>query len=253
MTDLTPDPSVVAAEYALGLMSPDEAAAAEARLARDPDFRREVDCWQERLAGLAEEVVPVRPPPAAWDVLSGKIAKLAPLARRSAPPQGAVRLRWLAAGLVVGVGLGAAAARVFPSVVPKPGTPVASSTAPAKDMGSAVAVLYPETGAARFVVTARLSEGRLFVVPTAPWNTDAGIPCLWGVIGDADPVFVTTVSTQQPAEIVLPEALLKLAKAGVVFVITAEAPDWDARSGSQGSIVAHGKLEIAAAPASPSL
>lgn len=253
MTDQSPDPSVVAAEYALGLMSPEEMAAAEARLARDPAFRREVDDWQERLSGLAAEVAPVRPPQAAWDALSGKISKLAPLPRRAAQRPRAVGLRWLAAGLVVGMGLGAAAALVRPSVFPKPGVPTASSPAPAADRGSAVAVLYPETGAARFVVTARLGDGRLFVIPTAPWSIDAGIPCLWGVDGDADPVFVAKVSTQQPSEIVLPEALLKLASAGIVFVITAEAPDWDTRSGSQGSIVAHGKLEIAASPAGPSL
>ncbi len=61
---LTPNDAdeVLAAELALGLLEGDEAAQAVARLAQDADFAQSVRAWQERLAGLAEELTPVMPP-----------------------------------------------------------------------------------------------------------------------------------------------------------------------------------------------
>lgn len=67
MTDdapLTPpqDDQVLAAELAMGLLDGPEAQAARARQASDPGFARDVRDWQERLAGIAEQLTPVMPP-----------------------------------------------------------------------------------------------------------------------------------------------------------------------------------------------
>lgn len=66
MTDkpLTPDDEaqVLAAEFALGLLEDDEAEAARARMAEDAGFAAMVRMWQERLAGMAEELTPVMTP-----------------------------------------------------------------------------------------------------------------------------------------------------------------------------------------------
>lgn len=63
-TPLTPahEDEVLAAELALGLLEGDEAGAAVARLSSDPDFAQAVRDWQERLAGLADQLTPVMPP-----------------------------------------------------------------------------------------------------------------------------------------------------------------------------------------------
>lgn len=53
-----------AAEYVLGLLGPEEAAAARARLERDAEFRAEVAFWTERFAALAEAEAEEAPPPA---------------------------------------------------------------------------------------------------------------------------------------------------------------------------------------------
>ncbi|MTH76200.1 anti-sigma factor [Paracoccus aestuariivivens] len=52
----------LAAELALGLIDEDEAPHIAARLTADQDFARRVAAWQERFAGLADELVPVMPP-----------------------------------------------------------------------------------------------------------------------------------------------------------------------------------------------
>lgn len=65
MTDTTErdEDDALAGEYALGLMESDARRAFEIRLAREPVLRAQVRAWQERLAALAAEVVPVTPPP----------------------------------------------------------------------------------------------------------------------------------------------------------------------------------------------
>ncbi|MCF3972810.1 anti-sigma factor [Paracoccus salsus] len=79
---LTPEQqdNLLAAELALGLLEGDEARAAVARLAEDPDFAQAVRDWQERLAGLAESLTPVMAPARARQGIREKLGHgLAPL------------------------------------------------------------------------------------------------------------------------------------------------------------------------------
>jgi anti-sigma-K factor RskA len=57
------DDSVLAAEYALGLLDGPELQLAEERLAEEPGFAELVHAWEIELAGIADEVEPVAPPP----------------------------------------------------------------------------------------------------------------------------------------------------------------------------------------------
>ncbi|AUH62780.1 anti-sigma factor [Paracoccus zhejiangensis] len=61
---LTPEEETeaLAAEFALGLLAEDEAEAARKRLAEDAAFAAMVRLWQERLAGMANELTPVMAP-----------------------------------------------------------------------------------------------------------------------------------------------------------------------------------------------
>ncbi|QYX58159.1 anti-sigma factor [Roseovarius sp. SCSIO 43702] len=56
------DDTILAGEYALGLMSPEEARAFEARLAAEPGLRVLYAAWSEDFARLAEEIPPETPP-----------------------------------------------------------------------------------------------------------------------------------------------------------------------------------------------
>lgn len=60
MTD--PDPDMLAAEYALGLLEGTERAAAMRRSLADPDFAREVEWWRHRFAAMFDEYRPVTAP-----------------------------------------------------------------------------------------------------------------------------------------------------------------------------------------------
>ena len=57
---------VLAGEYVLGLLSPDERATVEARLRREPDLADLIADWERRLVPLALSQPPVHPPSQVW-------------------------------------------------------------------------------------------------------------------------------------------------------------------------------------------
>ena len=59
-------PDALAAEYVLGVLEHAEHDRARRRVEAEPDFAREVQDWEERLAGLAEQIAPVMPPAELW-------------------------------------------------------------------------------------------------------------------------------------------------------------------------------------------
>ena len=64
---MTDDPSLVAAEYVLGTLDAGERSTFAERLRGDPQAREAVAAWERRLAGLADRIEPVAPPPRVWD------------------------------------------------------------------------------------------------------------------------------------------------------------------------------------------
>jgi len=81
---LTPqeEDEALAAELALGLLEGAEAQAAVARLSQDLAFARSVREWQERLAGLADQLTPVMAPARARQAVRERLGHaVAPLTR----------------------------------------------------------------------------------------------------------------------------------------------------------------------------
>ena len=68
------EPMLVAGEYVLGVLSAAERKAFDARLAREPELRRQVEYWEQRLGGLAAEIRPVDPPPHVWANVQAALA-----------------------------------------------------------------------------------------------------------------------------------------------------------------------------------
>ncbi|MEO6184754.1 MAG: hypothetical protein ABIP38_06975 [Steroidobacteraceae bacterium] len=64
----------VAGAYALGILSQRARRRFEALLQQDLAVRRSAQRWDERLAGLAPPLPPVRPPDAAWAQIEARIA-----------------------------------------------------------------------------------------------------------------------------------------------------------------------------------
>ena len=67
------DGSVLAAEYVLGVLDAQERIATEARIARDPQFARHVESWENHLAGLNGAFESVDPPAYLKDALEHRL------------------------------------------------------------------------------------------------------------------------------------------------------------------------------------
>ena len=112
---------ILAAEYVLHLLSPQERSVAEDRLSLDGGFRARVADWTEDLVLLAEDIAPVAPPASIRRRLAGEgaAASTAPAdapARSAAPARKGRTFGGLFSGLLGG-GLVAAAAIVLLAVI----------------------------------------------------------------------------------------------------------------------------------------
>jgi anti-sigma-K factor RskA len=99
------DLDVLAGEYVLGTLAPDERAAVERRLLDNQDLARRVSAWEQRLAPLCEDLSPITPRPAVWQQVRRAIGA----SRREAPPPWWRRLGlwqgWAGAATAVAIGL----------------------------------------------------------------------------------------------------------------------------------------------------
>src|SRR5665213_4418485 len=76
-----PEDELLAAEYALGVLTGTDRAAAQRLLQRDRNFARMVAEGEQRLAPWAGEIVEVSPPPQVWEAIAAAL----PAAARSVP------------------------------------------------------------------------------------------------------------------------------------------------------------------------
>src|SRR5665213_68926 len=73
-----PEDELLAAEYALGVLTGTDRAAAQRLLQRDRNFARMVAEWEQRLAPWAGEIVEVSPPPQVWEAIAAALPAAAP-------------------------------------------------------------------------------------------------------------------------------------------------------------------------------
>jgi anti-sigma-K factor RskA len=82
---LTLSEDMMAAEYVLGTLDPDERDDARARIASDFSFAALVQYWERRLGELHALTGDVEPPAAVWDAIKAKLATAAPGAEMRLP------------------------------------------------------------------------------------------------------------------------------------------------------------------------
>lgn len=201
MTERDED-EAIAAEYALGLLTRDEARAFEDRLSVDPDFRAVYAFWAEQIVRLTDVIPAVAPPAALRRSIEDR---LFPRARRSL-------LQRLGVVPALLGGLAAAALLLFvtdlgvlrpvdPELQPTHSAQVAS------DDGSLIvfATFDPEAGA--------LSIDRT----TGAARTGRALE-LWVIAGDNPPISLGVLPEDRAAVIAVPQALQAAVQTGVLAI-----------------------------------
>lgn len=159
--DLTPDEQL-AAEYVVGVLTSEERAQAERRMAAEPGFAEEVAAWQERLMPLLAEIEPETPPRVVWMRVAAQLG--VPAASRPAGVWNSVAV-WRGVAAIASLAAAIAVAALVltpPRVVTVPGQ--ATVAAPVL---TSIALLKEEAGPTSFVVTLDKAHDRLIVATVA--------------------------------------------------------------------------------------
>lgn len=224
--DLPPDdPIAQAAEYALGLLLPDELPAFESRLAADPDLREEVRVWQTHLADLAmSEVEEVMPPPQLRKRLQ---AVLFQTERRSIwQSLWPYALGGVAAALVLWFAL--ATGLLLPE----------NSFTPTLQ-----AELAPTADGAGLAVTAQVDagSGQVQVIRAAGAPPEGRVFELWLIAGDAAPRSLGLLDADAATVLTVPDEI-RASLAGATLAISDEPPGGSPTGAPTGAVRAAGTL-----------
>jgi anti-sigma-K factor RskA len=219
-----PDPNMMAAELALGLLEGDERAVALRRMLAEPDFAREVEWWRDRLGGLFDEY---RPVPAPADLIDRLEPATAQPARRSWP------IFALASALAAAVALFflmRPAPVVIPPAAERPHTMMLAALAPTDHAVAPIsAVVDKDSG-----------EVRVAANDLAPSGKTAQ---LW-MIKDGVPHSIGLLHSGSATRIVMPEPERVALGAGIVLAVSIEPVGGSPKPTPTGPVVATGALSL---------
>lgn len=228
-----PEPEALAAEHALGMLTAEERATAELRMARDPDFAAAVESWRMRLAPMLGRLPPVEPSAGLW----ARIERALP-----ANDNGdAARRLGLWRGTALGA-LGLAAASLLSAVlIVGHGPPPIYVTPQAPQMLSAR--IDTAKGAHLFVAAYDPSRQAVVVSSLVPAGTDPGhVHELWLIPADGKPRALGFVPVGASLAIPVSAPLAILADDRASLAISVEKPGGSKAPGPTGPVVASGKL-----------
>ncbi|KQY84630.1 anti-sigma factor domain-containing protein [Brevundimonas sp. Root1423] len=226
----------LAGELALRVLSPAEEAAAREREASDPAFAADVETWNERLAGIADEIPPVAPSPYVW-----------PRVEAGLPPVAANDNRRLAFWRTWAVGsTGLLAASLVAVVVllaqPSPVPPAPAPEAPVAV--TRVATLTLENGHAAMTIAYDPASGELYLAPTTEMAGDTRVPHLWLVMPEGGVQLVGAIDGSATSRHNLGRALSGKAGQASAVAVSMETPGHTpAADKPDGPVVASGELQ----------
>jgi anti-sigma-K factor RskA len=224
----------LAGELALRVLSPAEEASARAREAAEPVFAAHVEAWNERLAGLAEGIVPVEPSPRVWPRVEAGLT-----APAAANDNSVVFWRRWAIGST-GLLAASLAAVVVLLAQPTP-TPVAPAAPTAV---TRVATLTLENGAAAMTLAYDPGTGELYLAPTEAMAGDVRVPHLWLVMPEGGVQLVGAIDGAHTSRHSLPQPLSGVAGQAQAVAVSMEAPGHTpAADKPDGPVVASGELQ----------
>lgn len=120
------DRDLDAAEYVMGLLTPDQARAIEGLARQDPQVAASIVAWENRLVPLATTLTPLFPPPELWQRLALASGLQKAFARKTIPRRSTSAKIWQSATLwrtTTFASLGLAAGLAFLALSPKAAGP----------------------------------------------------------------------------------------------------------------------------------
>lgn len=220
------DDRVLAAEYALGLLSAEERAQFEARLDSDADLRAEVVAWDEHFASvILDEIDPVDPSP--------QVAKRLQTILFKPEKQSFWQQIWP-------YGLGGVAAALVLWLTISTGVLIPDDTGLQPDL---VAELAPTPDGEGLVIRAAVdtTRGAVEVVRAAGAPPEGRVFELWLIAGDAAPVSLGLLDEGNSTLIDLPQDLVALLP-GALLAISDEPPGGSPTGAPTGAVRAAGPL-----------
>jgi len=224
ISDMSPDDTEMAGEFALRVLPAAAHRAAAVRAATDPDFAAEVRAWEDRLVPLTDDLLPITPHPETKDALM----------QRLFGTDGDAQGLWGDTGLWKGLtafAFAAAAAMAVIAFVPAADTSTSYVTelATADETTRMYALYDGGSGALQISWTAREAreEGRVLE--------------LWGIVDGGAPVSIGVLPAGRTASIPVPAGLLSDLE-NTVFALTDE-PEGGSPTGAPTTDI------LAAAPA----
>jgi anti-sigma-K factor RskA len=230
---------VLAAERALGVLSPDERSQAAALEAADPSFAADVARWRGRLASLLDQIEPVEPPSQLWQRIERATGSSVDnsnviVLRRSVA-------RWRALG--VGMSALAAAFGLVLLMQPHPSpAPVSTQSASAPlvamlgDSDQNMKVVASWNPAARQLVLAVAGD-----MPSDPRHAHE----LWVIPAGGKPHSLGTMAQTKQMHMRLADTLARMLQQGATIAISVEPPGGSPTGSPTGPVVASGSLNQA--------
>jgi anti-sigma-K factor RskA len=214
---------LLAAEYALGVLTGSERTAAERRIARDRAFAALVAAWEQRLAPWAVEITEIAPPPHVWD----RIAAELPGER---PQRAGI---WQSLTFWHGFGIASAfAAACLAAFVYFGGITQQSPLIATVESG----------GRPLFVATIDAKRSTITVVPAEYVPDPIRIPELWLLHPGETPRAIGPLRADRSVVIALPPALAAEAKSNVTLAVSLEPPGAPTNNGPTGPVIGQGTL-----------
>ena len=228
---MTEGDDILAAEYALGLLAPEEAAAAEVRMKTDAALSLRVAWWRDQLSPLADEVVDgtaAEPGAQVWRGIETRLGV------NDNVPDTARPWKWATGGL----GAVAAALLAVIALRPDPVPVVAPAPIIASPM---VASLSGEKGVA--VAVAYDKANRRIVITPVKLDPGVGDAELWVIpVGQATPVSLGVIDSKTAHSSPVGSSYVALLTSDATFAISLETKGGSRTGAPQGPVVATGKL-----------
>jgi anti-sigma-K factor RskA len=218
-----PEDDLLAAEYALGVLSGMDRATAQQRVARDRAFALMVAEWEHRLSPWAAEIDEVAPPAQLWQQIAAALP---------AQTQGVGLWNSLTFWRGFAVATGALAAACLAALI----------YLGALTQQQPLVATIEGGGHRHFVATLDAGRGTVAVVPAA-FSADATrIPELWLIPPDGKPRPVGLLRADQTVTLALPPDLVALARKDAVLAVSLEPPGGSTTGQPTGPVIATGKL-----------